>query len=148
MTADYGDGETVTNPEPPGVAFRLYPVLKKARSFCLTIPARATLGLMESGSIGVEIPYSITYTGYNADCVRVTAEAGELSDAFGNGIPLNCWNDRPTWFVMEGGGGTLNEGTGNYEGTGVITVAVLSAYLEGIGAGLYTGTLTVTVGFL
>ena len=146
--ADYADGETVRNIAPAGATMYLYALWERPRRFTFTIPAAASFTALSDGSFGAEIPYSISYTGNDADCVRVSATVGRLSDAFGNEVSTNCWNDKPTWFVMDGGGGTLNAETGCYEGTGVITVTVLSAYLDGISAGLYTGTLTVTVGFL
>ena len=148
--ARYSDGEVVTNInlEMDWPYTFLYAIWKPIRSFTFSIPASAQLTFLDTGVMGAEIPYSIVYTGNDADCVRVQTTAGKLTDAFSNEMTLNCWNTRPTWFVLEDGGGTLNEDTGFYEGTGVITVSVNSAYLEGERAGLYTGTLTVTVGYL
>ena len=147
-TVSYADGEVVRNLAADRGTVSLYAVWGRPRGFTFVIPARASFTMLSESTFGAEIPYSIIYTGRNADCVRVSSDAGTLRDAFGNELSLNCWNTRPTWFVMAGGGGTLNEATGCYEGTGVITVSVNSGYLTGTLPGLYTGTLTVTVGFL
>ena len=147
-TPTYSDGQVVTNLVSSNAYIYLYPVWSGTRRFTFTIPASAQLTMLEDGALGAEIPYSIVYTGRNADCVRIQASAGYMRDAFDHELQLNCWNTRPTWFVMEDGGGTLNESTGFYEGTGVITVSVNSAWLNGVEAGLYRGNLTVTVGYL
>ena len=147
-TPEYSDGQVVMNLWGPNVGVYLFPVWRPVRSFTFTIPASAQLTFLEDHSLGAEIPYSIAYTGRNADCIRVIPDAGRLEDAFGNQLTLNCWNNRSNWFVFEDGGGTLNAETGFYEGTGVIKVSVNNSYLAGIRPGLYTGTLTVSVSYL
>ena len=146
--AEFSDGQVVTNLWEANTGMYLFPVWRPIRGFTFIIPATAQLTGLEPGVLGAEIPYSIAYTGRDADCIRIQISEGKISDSFGHELTLNCWNTRPNWFVLEDGGGTLNEDSGFYEGTGVITVSVNNAFLEGERAGLYTGTLTVTVGYL